>query len=217
MKAVKVLVVLYAAFLTGVLVSAFNVFQVRSIYFNYLALIRSEYHKPHIVFIGDSLIANNTPWPRSATGGVLNSVSVTQPGAVVEGLTLLASSQSTPKSADFVVISAGMNNSFQGQNALVFGKAYRALVNKALSISPKVIVTLITPTQHADINHNSLQLNRQIQKIAKERGLLVVDLSIDLSRNGFLLPQYTVDGVHLSRIGYKKWEKKIRLLTPYTL
>lgn len=69
--------------------------------------------------------------------------------------------------------------------------------------------TAIVP--RGDARDYVLSLNGEIADMAERRGLELIDLS-PLSDGNGLLPEYSLDGTHLTGAGYKAWES---ILRPY--
>ncbi len=52
-------------------------------------------------------------------------------------------------------------------------------------------------------------LNQKLKRYARKHRIIFVDLNKKLTKNGFLIPNYTWDGAHLKTDAYKIWAKEI--------
>src|SRR5579862_78879 len=64
---------------------------------------------------------------------------------------------------------------------------------------------LISPRLNETTNATLLELDRGIQKFAKEAGLLYLDINSLVTKDGALDPSLTLDGLHLSATTYVRW------------
>lgn len=62
------------------------------------------------------------------------------------------------------------------------------------------------------------RLNEDLKKLCSEKGVIYMDLNSCMSKNGKLIPEYTLDGLHLNAEGYAVWGKVLEdFLENYTL
>ena len=55
---------------------------------------------------------------------------------------------------------------------------------------------------------NIQEINRQLKEIAKEKGIVYIDLySSFVTPENKLNPEYSIDGLHLNISGYRLWER----------
>lgn len=67
---------------------------------------------------------------------------------------------------------------------------------------------LLTDGRKRD-NQKIIELNQKIKKISLQRGLPFLDINPQMVKSGNLNPEYTYDGIHLSKAGYKVWAQAI--------
>ncbi|MGA2637208.1 SGNH/GDSL hydrolase family protein [Methylocella sp.] len=116
---------------------------------------------------------------------------------------------------DRVVIAIGVNDAGKSYATDIksFGDSYRELVGIAAAAGAQVIVATIAPVGHdlpegTGIFDTELikNFNAEIRNIAIEHHAGVAEVYKDLAaKDGFLPHDFTVDGVHLTKIGYQPW------------
>ncbi len=105
-------------------------------------------------------------------------------------------------------------NAIYSYKADWFYNNYRALINKIKNASPEsaIIIQSIFPvTQNWAINNGKpncnqyiAYANQKLSELAKEENCLFLHTYEDLTdENGFLKPEFSGDGIHLSRKGYE--------------
>ena len=106
-----------------------------------------------------------------------------------------------------------------GTNDLAYSKTidhvisnYRKILERIAEGSPdtEVFVQSVLPTDDAlhytRKNTDIQEINRQLREIAKEKGLVYIDLySSFVTPENKLNPDYSIDGLHLNIEGYKLW------------
>lgn len=95
----------------------------------------------------------------------------------------------------------------------------KLMAEKANSMNIKIVLSSLLPTDSIHWNPNLTEistkvseLNSQIKAYADERGFIYADLYSKLadSNGKTMMPEYTIDGVHLSESGYKVIEPIIK-------
>jgi len=93
---------------------------------------------------------------------------------------------------------------------------YRTILDRIAKASPEteVIIESVLPTEDAihttRKNSDIMQINEGLREIARERGLVYVDLfSHFADENNKMNPEYSIDGLHLNGKGYKLWKELI--------
>jgi lysophospholipase L1-like esterase len=66
------------------------------------------------------------------------------------------------------------------------------------------------PSQRPVTNADIESLNSLLKKLSHKKEVHYVNLHPSFVNNGMLIPEYTVDGVHLNGSGYKVWTKIIK-------
>ena len=90
---------------------------------------------------------------------------------------------------------------------------YRTIVEEMVNDNPATEIYLqsILPIQGSkELNDNICKMNAMIQSIAKEYGLIYIDLYPLFESGGELNPEYSEDGTHLSEEGKNVWITAIK-------
>lgn len=162
-----------------------------------------------VVFIGDSLI-DGADWydifpayrianrgvGGDSTAGVLNRMD-----------TII----NTRAKTAFIMI--GVNDINDGISMDIIVENYTRIIEQLGSLQMDVVVqsTLLTDGIEAD-NSLVMELNKQVRVYCEENAIRFIDLNKHLSKNGYLDPQLSSDGVHLNGVGYQRWSA---LIEPY--
>ncbi len=110
-----------------------------------------------------------------------------------------------------------------GTNDLAYHKTvehveenYGKIIDRIRKASPKtkIYIQSILPTNdkiHVDRqNADIMKINAFLQKLAREEGLVYIDLYSDfVTPDNELNPEYSIDGLHPNGKGYLMWKKKI--------
>ena len=103
-------------------------------------------------------------------------------------------------------ILAGTNDAFRNDfDASKFKNDYKSLLEKSMQSNSDLIITLIPYTKNAKVNAKIKVQNRIIQDFSSDFDICVVDINKIIAPQGFLLDEYSVDRVHLSKAAYKVW------------
>ena len=120
-----------------------------------------------------------------------------------------------------VFILIGINDLGSGHKPETIEAGYREFLKRIKSRSPTlpVHVQSVLPTRDRFAKHNAnvLDVNRRLQKLAKEFGYDYVDLHSKMTDDkGELKKEFTADGLHLKDPGYKVWKAEIEKTMGWT-
>lgn len=167
-----------------------------------------------ILMIGDSLIEYGD-WETLLGTAVTNRG---MGGDTTEGVRMRIGRNLERQPAK-IFIMAGVNDILAGESTAMIARNYEAILQKIKEASPEsaVYVHKALPCNPEKLffvfdNCQVAALNREIERLAKKYGAECVDLWDVLTKNGELLPEYTVDGVHLTAPAYQLWADKLRPL-----
>jgi lysophospholipase L1-like esterase len=107
-------------------------------------------------------------------------------------------------------IEGGVNDFYSGYSLEEVTGNYKQLINELLArkINPVIQATFLVGTywpEYEEKNEMIVALNQQLQCIAKEKGLMFIDINPFIAPEGFLRPELTYDGLHLNAQGYEIW------------
>jgi lysophospholipase L1-like esterase len=113
-----------------------------------------------------------------------------------------------------VFILIGVNDLGSGHKPETIAAGYREILERIKSHSPDlpVHVQSVLPTRDKFAKHNAdvNDLNKRLQKLAKEFGYDYVDLHSKMTDDkGELKKEFTADGLHLKPDAYKVWKTEI--------
>lgn len=161
---------------------------------------------PKIVFIGDSII-EHCNWSELLGCDAINRGVA---GDEVAGvLARIGPILETKPRRIFLMI--GINNLLRGDSTDSVVDAYKALVSKIHeSKTPLVIASILpvlrTSSQSSEVAARVQEVNKALAQLADGQTIHFLDLHSHFSdSSGFLLSDFTFDGLHLSGAGYLKW------------
>lgn len=172
------------------------------------AVLDKTANKP-VVFLGDSLTANGE-WSELLQAPVLNrGIS----GDTTTGL-LARLDRITALHPRAVFLMIGVNDRkdlhLPTETTLT---NYREILRRMREKSPETVIYVesILPTSGLDSNFNasSLAVNRGLREMCDGSQVVYLDLYDQFLRGGELNPDFSVDGVHLSGMGYEVWKNNI--------
>jgi lysophospholipase L1-like esterase len=187
----KTIAVLLALALAPVAVNS----HLRNTYRQTLAHWLSKVVPPPTVFIGDSIM----------TGGMwfddLRNINVASNGLVTEQIAgnLKLAQAYRPKR---IVVMAGMNDAIRGFDPERIRQLWSEMCKE-----PSLVVTLVPPTKHDEINRKIEQINNIILEACQGMPVIRLNLADD---SGRIKPEYASDGVHIGPKGYEKWIAELR-------
>lgn len=115
-----------------------------------------------------------------------------------------------------VFLMAGINGLTDGEADISF-KEYEELLEQIKAEVPEAEIYIesllpVAANQEEDFASNSTiaEFNEKLKALAEEKGLVYVDLHSAYFKDGYINPDYTVDGVHLNPDGYNIWAEGVR-------
>ncbi|MGY3359726.1 hypothetical protein ACVWZK_006389 [Bradyrhizobium sp. GM0.4] len=183
---------------------------VRVHYANSFALLKSRFSPPSYVLVGDSITKGGGLWFIPLRTNPLSVVNLARSGATTEQIYPLVK-QALKLHPRAVLYMAGTNDALlddvHPEKQLSYFKQSMEDIKQA---GAHVIVTLPPPTSSPETNRRILETRALIAKIAKSFGADVIDLWSDMTENGVIKPELTLDGVHFTRRAYSIWLEAIR-------
>ncbi len=113
-----------------------------------------------------------------------------------------------------VFLLIGINDLGDGHSPEVIEAGYREILQRVKAHSPtlRVHIQSVLPTRGTFAKHNANvnDVNRRLQKLAKEFGYDFIDLHSQMTDDkGELKKEFTVEGLHLTDPAYKVWKAQI--------
>lgn len=116
-----------------------------------------------------------------------------------------------PQHTKVLILNGGINDLFSGVPVQRILENYQVFIQQAQRQSIKVIINSCIYTENqAEINQKVKVLNEGIQKLCKEEHVHYCDINQKLSQDGFLLSEYSLDGVHLKASAYQIWSEMLK-------
>src|SRR5262249_44785888 len=156
---------------------------------------------PRFAFAGDSLTANGR-WGWILTRTPLSVANLAQPGATVSEVAVQVR-RAYAYRAEFLLVMAGTNEINRHPVEQIICN-YRYLIDEVPS-GQKVIVTLIPYTAFGEDADKIRSINEKLRSMLEHRGVAILDINPSISKEGILLNDMTVDGVHFSERAYRIW------------
>jgi len=168
--------------------------------------------KPEIVFIGDSIIefwVYTHPHFFSKNNYVGKGVSGQTTSQILDRFQKDVIALNPP----IVLIEGGINDIAGNGGAYDPDKTFeniKTMADAADKHGIKVILTLLLPVDTipwnphlSEVSKKVSEMNSNLEAYAKEKGFVYLDYYSPLKdSNGGIVPQFTTDGVHLSKEGY---------------
>lgn len=152
---------------------------------------------PDRVFIGDSLTAGGGDFGR------FGNINLGITGASTRQIAQLLSHAQAYRPRQIIVM-AGMNDVDAGADPATLVAPWRTILS-----DKRVVVVLVPHTRSAAASARIDQVNAMVRGMAKEAGRPVIEIPGLTGPDGLLLPQMTIDGVHLTSAGYTKWREAL--------
>ena len=188
-------------------------------YYNRKALFESKPDTENeIIFLGNS-ITEGGHW--SELFPDKNAINRGISGDVTDGI-LNRLEEVTSSNPRKIFLMIGTNDLARGRSVSYVSNHCRKIVENILSVSGGTEIYIqsvlpVNPTIGGKFSGDKskkneiLAVNKNIKSMAKELGVIYINLHGPFSNSrGFLKPQYTHDGLHLSDKGYLKWKKVIQ-------
>ncbi|MEL6927861.1 MAG: GDSL-type esterase/lipase family protein [Cyanobacteria bacterium J06600_6] len=185
--------------------------RLRFTYFEIIAGGIAQIEPLKYVFIGDSITKAGDNW-----GWQLEQNPSISKNLAVNGYTTrqvrTKVSEALGYSPRYLFILAGTNDS-RNQNITIEQtiREYEQLLDTVAEHNTQPIITLVPlqSQQYQSANIKVEQINQALNEIAQERQITLIDLNPIIAPEGYLLSQYTNDGVHFTEAAYQVWRHKI--------
>lgn len=191
----KAILFVLAAALTVLLLPVAANHHLRNVYRQTLAHWLSKVVPPPTVFLGDSIMTRGGWFDDLRNINLASNGLVTE--QVAEGLALARAYH--PK---HIVIMAGMNDAIRGYDAERIQSVWKTICEE-----PRIVVTLVSPSEDDGINRKIDQLNRIASDSCQGRPVVALDVA---DEHGRLKQEFAADRIHLGRRGYDQWVAKLK-------
>jgi lysophospholipase L1-like esterase len=165
------------------------------------------------VFIGDSIMSGGRNWGWRLGFGPFNSRNLAASGSTVRQVKAQALEALKYRPAH-VFIMAGTNDILEERDVEASMCDYDALL-KTFPATPGaavVVVTLVPQTAVENFAAAINDFNRQLRALCQRHGVKVVDLNPRIAPRGLLLPQFSLDDVHLTQAAYEIWTEELKAM-----
>lgn len=169
--------------------------------------------KGAIVFVGDSLTQRNQwseffPQEKILNRGIDSDRTIGILSRLNHIITL------KPKK---IFLMIGINDIFDGRDSIYIN--YESIVHRIRKVLPETTLYIqsLLPVNNSVFGHeinneHVITLNSELEQLAKSNELTYIDLYSHVIKNNELNEQHTLDGCHLSGLGYSTWANVIRAL-----
>ena len=118
-----------------------------------------------------------------------------------------------PEKTKLVILNGGINDLFSGVPVEHILENYAFFIQQSKKQSIRLIINSCIYTENqAEINQKVKVLNEGLLKLCKEEHVYYCDINQKLSQDGFLLSEYSLDGVHLKPTAYQIWSEMLKAL-----
>jgi lysophospholipase L1-like esterase len=174
------------------------------------AAARGKGHRNLAVMVGDSLsqwfpvdrLPNQQLWLNQGISGDTTS-------GILKRLSLFSAAN-----AETIYLMAGVNDLKRGASDREILRNINQIIQRLKQQNPdaQIVVQSILPTRSRQIpNARIAQLNSLIDIVAQRQGVNYLDLHPQFSdRAGYMRPEFTTDGIHLSPQGYEQWQMALQ-------
>ena len=100
---------------------------------------------------------------------------------------------------------AGINDLFMGRGPEKAFHDYQKILTSLQLAKINIHVQSTIITSEEPINHQVHELNQSLRAFCQEKEIDFIDINPIFERDGFISPEYTDDGVHLTPLAYQKW------------
>lgn len=182
----------------------------RFAFFETVAGYWQKFSPPRYVFLGDSITAAGRNWGLRLDGNPLVSRTFAQNGYTtfqIEG----EAQRAAELRPEWIFVMAGTNDvAAEDYDLRPTMARYRRILETARDCGARVVVTLAPMQRDAARNTRLAELNAAVAGAASELGATVVDINDTIAPGGVLLGEYTVDGVHPTKLWLDVWTESIR-------
>lgn len=172
---------------------------------------RAKVFGSNSVFIGDSLTAGGRNWGLRLGTGPFSGRNLGVSGCTVHQVAAQASEAIKYHPARVFVL-AGTNDILEGREIAASIRDYDTMLKLLVEApnAPTVVVTLVPQTAIKANSAAIKEFNKRLLELCQRQGVKVVDLNQQIAPDGVLLPQFSVDGVHLTEAAYGIWSQALR-------
>ncbi|MDQ2919720.1 MAG: GDSL-type esterase/lipase family protein [Verrucomicrobiota bacterium] len=170
-------------------------------------------HTKNLVFLGDSRIEWGD-WTALLARDDISNRGIA--GDTLPGI-LRRMHSSVPDDGGVCIIQAGVNDLANGARSSAVVADYRELAQYLLKEKKaRVILTsiILVNEERTRLNQVITKCNQELSRLAASSGMEWLDLDPTLSPRGFLLPEYSEDGVHLNANGYAQVSRALAPMLP---
>lgn len=160
------------------------------------------------VMLGDS-ITDEAQWDELLNSSTIQNRGIS--GDTTSGV--LDRLDSTNKNIKKVFIMIGVNDIMRGKDVDEIYSNYKKIIEffKQRGVKIHIQSTLYTgETKAQNFNHKVEDLNRRLEKFAKENRIAFINLNKVLAENKVLKKEFTSDDLHLNGSAYQLWSKEIK-------
>jgi lysophospholipase L1-like esterase len=162
------------------------------------------------VFIGDSLTTGASSWSLRVSNNPFSSRNLAHEAYTVHQVRMLVK-QALAYHPLRVFILAGTNDILdEGYDRERVLADYKSMLASVKEGNANPVVTLVPHTGNGRCAEEIDSFNNGLRKICAELAVPIVDLNPVMAPDRKLLPQFTVDGVHLTKQAYKIWAAQLR-------
>jgi lysophospholipase L1-like esterase len=193
--------------ITGAVVPIFWSEPLRSSYLLTLHRYLARLTPPRFVFAGDSLTANAN-WGWAMTRNPLSAANLAEAGA---SFAEVAGQVSKAKAyhANILFVTAGTNDIVIENRTVEQLACDLELLIRRVPSEMRLIMTLIPYTSFKEHTVKIREANLMIQQFSEDKRFDIVDINPELSVDGVLKSEYTLDGIHLNGRAYEIWTDEL--------
>ncbi|WP_252257620.1 GDSL-type esterase/lipase family protein [Erythrobacter aurantius] len=108
--------------------------------------------------------------------------------------------------ADTAVVMVGTNDLAYSQDDHAIFERYRQVINRLDRTANVIVVsTTLRDAEQNDANARIKKLNSALERECSSGSCTFMDLNAEIAPTGYLLPEYTTDGIHLTPAAYERW------------
>ena len=109
----------------------------------------------------------------------------------------------------YISVLGGYNDFRKGYEVEEVFENYKQIIQKIKNAGIKVIITATFYDINGNYKHEITSLNRLMKHYCNANNITYIDLNAEISKEGYLLSEFTADGIHLSAKGYTLWKRKL--------
>ncbi|MCI5224380.1 MAG: hypothetical protein D3924_17365 [Candidatus Electrothrix sp. AR4] len=175
--------------------------------------LASQFGKPKIIFLGDSITLGGEIWTFRIGRYNLNTWNYGYAGITTCQLRHAVEKLSKQRGTDYAFVMIGINDHDKTVDGAERSfSCYKELLDILLDAEITPIVQLTLYRENETSPEYITRLNALLTVYSKQNGLEVIDLNPVLAPKQSLLPKYSRDGVHINEAAYKLWSKRIKVI-----